>query len=310
MGYYKLLWVVYGVFFILHEISGLNSKLDFGDDSKPSLVNYNQRSIPLQYEHVHVDTKKEDNLDKVGIVCTTNCDTQNSHNGSSIVESDVVVQIKSTLNVVDKSKKPEEVPDIAVVLGTKGSGGKNEYHNVERGLQFTPVSKNFQKNNIPLTPINVQTAFPSLIPSNVNEIQNRQGIEISMRTFPAGLVSLPDGFKYKSEGLEIKVPYFEPTYHKHYFGENSPPQYAYYPGRKSIQNPVAFNNIARPNYSFSNWNGNFPIQNLKHDENCICQNRSGSGLVWYPSGDRARTLTQGRSNSFGVKIDDKLASIN
>ncbi|XP_045482664.1 uncharacterized protein LOC123686513 [Harmonia axyridis] len=317
MGYYKLFWVTCGVFAILRESHGLNSKLDFGEDSKPSLVNSNQGIIPFKYENVHVSKKKTDNLDNIGVVCTNNCDTAKSNSGKQIVETDVVVKVKSTVDITNSTKKPEEVPDIPIVLGTKGAGVKNNnYPSVERGLHYVPVSRTFQENNVQLAPINIETAFPSLMPllSGNLYVHNRPaGIEIKMKPSSAGIVSVPDGYEYRTDGLEIKVPYFEPTYHKHYFGENSPPQYAFYP-KKTVHNPVAFNNIERPTFSFSTWNRNYPSNNQKHAENCKCQNPNDHGLRWYPSQDpshnNVQRRTDGRSNHFGVQIDDKIDALN
>lgn len=270
----------------------------------------NHKSVPIKYDHVTVESKNSDNLDKIGVICTTNCDNSKSGKQTAIVKTDVVVQVKSSVDISNKSKDvSEDIPDIPVVLGTKSAGSKNMYPNVDRGLQFHPVSRNFQGNNVPLTPINIETAFPALsqfVPNNLNEGQNTHTFNI--KSAP-GLVSLPDGYKYRTDGLEIKVPYFEPTYHKHYYGENSPPQYAFYPVRKAVRNPVAFNNIPRPTYSLSSWNQNYPRQNFRHPENCICQNQTVHGLAWYPVSSN-QGQRPGRSNNIAVGIDDKLASVN
>ncbi|KAL3290177.1 hypothetical protein HHI36_023538 [Cryptolaemus montrouzieri] len=305
---------------------GLSSKLDFGDDSGASLIRTQQRSIPIRIDHVEIKKDKLDIIGKQDVKCsTTGCNTTKSKENNEVINTDVVVHVKTSVDVNNKTKEHEDVPDVPVVLGTNGVGVRNLNTNFQRGLQYQPASSQYGGNSFPLVVTNIEDAFPSLtstlVPASL--VQKHEGVDIKIKTLPPVMISMVDGYEYKTNqgGLEVKIPYFEPSYHNHYYGENSPSQVMFHPMKKSGYNPVAFN-VPRPAYSFSPWNSNkLPVlsQNPHHPTNCMCTNNQNvHGLRWYPSNSNPVTHNQkgvesrnrGRYDDPGAQINDKLAPLN
>ncbi|KAK9889513.1 hypothetical protein WA026_004795 [Henosepilachna vigintioctopunctata] len=320
---YKLM-VICAIFSFSSQVSGLSSKLDFGDDSSSFSSKSKSISAPIKTEHVEIIKKNSQNLDNLEITCSAGgCNTTNPKEDAGSVKTDVLVKVKTVVDL-EKKKKVEDIPDVPVIVGTNGAGSKNMqpiYSGALGGIQYQPTYRNYGGIYKPLEVTNIQKAFPSvttkLIPESLYRSQTRDGYDIKFKTLPPLVVNMPDGLRYKANGFELKVPYFEPSYHNHYYGENSPPQIAYYP-KKNVHNPVAFHtHVPRPVYS--NWNKNYHANapNHRHDENCNCQNKNIGGVSWYPSSGTTNIDNtvlhrryDGQSNDPGSQINDKLAPLN
>ncbi|XP_018578430.1 uncharacterized protein LOC108916614 [Anoplophora glabripennis] len=119
--------------------------------------------------------------------------------------------------------------------------------------------------------------------------------------------------KYKENGIEIKIPYFDPSYHNHYYGENPPPQYVWYSKRPNGFNPVEFKTI-KSTWTPSLWNRK--VVPHRHGSTiggegvkCTCKEEhpeAGNGLRWYPDVERKVPSF----NDPGSQINDKLAPLN
>nr|XP_023016066.1 uncharacterized protein LOC111505483 [Leptinotarsa decemlineata] len=153
-------------------------------------------------------------------------------------------------------------------------------------------------------------------------------VNINIKTLPPVAVGISDNTQsnvvetqYMSNGIELTVPYFEPSHHSHYFGEHPPPQVIYSDKKSSNFNPVEFK-LNRPTWNPSTWYNQVSShihsvtpqgQNVK----CVCQNGYVQpGMNWYS--DTNRRVSGGtpglgfmdKKGDPGSQINDKLAPLN
>lgn len=131
---------------------------------------------------------------------------------------------------------------------------------------------------------------------------------INIKTFPPATLIMTDDrsrdVRYDTNGIKLhNVPYFEPSFNNHYFGEHPPPQLIWYPKKNGILNPVEFRNNPK-----TTWKPSFgPNRNYNKqttERTCPCMDQPTIGLKWYPNNNR---------RSFGdpgSQINDKLAPLN
>lgn len=274
--------------------------------------------------------------------------TDSSDNLQDKIQTDVLVHIETKLDLSHNQPAKEtvaEIPDIPVVVGYQGARldvtadelgggtyGAKPAFTATRAEIDSPVNslrRNF--NNFPSagTGGTFSTNFPmksAFVPStgssfygyrpvdSRNNLYNPD-INVNIKTLPPVAVSVsrddemyPIHIKYRNNGTRITVPYFEPSFHSHYYGENPPTQHLWYPKTSSTINTVEFK-ATKPVWSPSQWNrqGTHRHSVTKDGETsrCFCQNGSErSGLGWYPSFRR-------NIASKSVKhIDDKLEPLN
>lgn len=275
---------------------GINSKLDFGD-SKPIVKTRSNPTIFYEKKEI-IRPKTEDNLENLGVVCTTEgCNTTKAETPN--IKTDVLVEVKTTVDLSNKTQTKEDVPDVPIILGTNGDAKtlrQNEQYDI-------PQSKNtFGNPSI----VNIEDAFPSVFApkssSRVDIINPLPSIEVKIPAY--------NGLKYHKE---IKIPYFEPSYHNHYYGENPPPQVTFYKN-VNTNNPVAFVNIPKIQ-PVSVWGKNY-ISTRVHGMDCFCRdNNLTPGLHWnsnFGSVNAARNSNRrisGTNNDPGSQINDKLAPL-
>lgn len=209
------------------------------------------------------------------VVCgDTGCnETQTTNSESKDVISDVVVHVKTSVNVPTKNTTIiEETPDVPVILGY---GNSNP--------QITPIDNLGKQSPVPGVP-----RFP----------QHRR------KYLPPKQVSLNSQPSY--------VPYLENSFHKYSFGEQPPLQYVWTPvdGGTSF-NPVEFKRFEKPStWNRVQWNDNRPagvsptygVDTSKYTT-CTCHN---PGLNWYPTTPMWRVGTR----NLNPHIDDKLGPLN
>lgn len=225
----------------------------------------------------------------------------------------------------DQNKKsktiPNETPDIPVVVGFKGARLDTT---ADDNLGLTGVTPVFVPSIYPsaigissLNPVEI-SAFPpsrrtSFYGYSSNNGFSNEGMNINIQQLPP--ITEQELFsthiKFRNNGTHLTVPYFEPSFHSHYYGENPPPQHVWYPkNTRNVVNNVEFK-TTRPVWSPSQW---FNSNNYNHRHNpkndgqvktCVCPNGKGKGgLGWYPSSTRSD------SNNPGSQINDKLAPLN
>lgn len=235
----------------------------------------------------------------------------------------------------------DQTPDVPVVIGYKGAGANTANGNV--GLNQKPYSGYNHAVNIDATPFVNRRTFhdyplgvnsrgysrnfhqkPSIIPStgtsfngyrpSSNSLFNSR-VDVLRNPLPPIAVSVataqdlyPLQMMFNNNGTLVRVPYFEQTFHRHYYGEDPPPQHFWYPKISSTTSKVEFK-TSKPV-----WYPSQPLQNPHREgshktvyvngeqETCYCGGNM-RGLNWYPS---TRTVT----NDPGSQINDKLAPLN
>lgn len=104
------------------------------------------------------------------------------------------------------------------------------------------------------------------------------------------------------------VPYFEPSFHKHHFGEQPPLQYVWPSEGGAVGfNPVEFKRFEKPpvwSRPVASFSSQFPARSNGYYTTCTCRN---PGLNWYPT--TSTWNINGRGN-LNTGIDDKLAPLN
>lgn len=286
-----------------------------------------------------------DNEKKSGLVCGSGGCNKTESADKDHIKTDVLIQIETEVDLTrDKQSKKivDDTPDIPVIVGYKGarldttsndnSGGfitkphfvpiahpAVEYPNSNNRRTFYSVPGVRRYHNIPPN----RNHNPSFVPFSGNSF-NRYGppypsnsvynSDNNLEIKPMPPISVgstndddiyPIHIKYKNNGTRITVPYFHPSFHSHYFGENPPPQHVWYPKSSTSINNVEFK-TSRPTWSPSQWyqpdHHKHTFTNDGQTTKCFCQVGSDDTVLgWYPSMRRSGTLT---------KIDDKLAPLN
>ncbi|KAJ8984291.1 hypothetical protein NQ317_009775 [Molorchus minor] len=114
----------------------------------------------------------------------------------------------------------------------------------------------------------------------------------------------------KTNTIEVQVPYFDPSFHNHYYGENPPPQVVWHHKKGMSVNPVEFK-PSKPVWRTSAWNRKVsPHRHVSSTVGsgvqCNCHNgQMTPNARWYPSFNSGSTI-----NDPGSQINDKLAPLN
>lgn len=275
--------VVHSAFFVSPlEIS---SKLDFSDTNTKSKLVRSEVSVAPKL----VD-KNGDEFQTIGIVCTngscnkTNSDASNNTNKDTL-KADVIVHIETNIDhgkTNGTATAVEDVPDIPVVVGYEGV----DTDSLEDNPDTRPGAVNaFDSDKNP----------PSMV--STTYIQDLT---------PKALFkpSVFNAVRPKENGIEVQVPYFEPAYNSHYYGENPAPQLLWYP-KTANYNPVEFKNtLNRRTWTSATapQRGYHSFRTQTEQVGCICHNsRSQKHPSWY---------TKPTVQQPGSQINDKLAPLN
>lgn len=282
--------VVWTIFAAIHSgfVSPveISSKLDFSDtNTKSKLVRSDQLGAPKL--EVSGSVKEDEGFESIGIVCSLgSCNKTKSDSASNTnkdtLKADVVVHIETKINREDKntSTTPEDIPDIPVVIGYEGADIDTSYG---AGAGAGSTFDNSDGNNGQNPALAPETNIQKLTPKSLFR--------------PSGF----NGVRSKENGIEVQIPYFEPSYNSHYYGETPAPQFLWYP-RTANYNPVEFKNTMNRR----TWSSGTPqrsYHSFRTDEGgCICHNsRSQRGPSWH---------TKPVVQQPGSQINDKLAPLN
>lgn len=249
--------------------------MDFGSDAEPKdKVTISDISLPGAHQPQNSAVTQEKSAGSaLDVVCGAGgCNTTvvKNETNKDTIDTDIVVHLKTKIGVPnptpEKTVTKEHVPDIPVVAGYGGILNKERQNNILSRADYERKNSYAQSHTKEFSP-------PGVIPN-----------------------------KYKENGVELAVPYFEPSYNNHYFGENPGPQYVWYPKSAAIRSPVAYRYGNRRTWSDPGVLGNYHAhQTASGWTPCTCQARQ---TEWYP-GAQLKSLDQVRS----PKIDGKLAPL-
>lgn len=284
---------------------------------------------------MHVEASQTNNkadFDNIGIVCVSGgCNTTKiKPDKNDTVQTDVIVHVQTKIDLnQNKSKeiisdRVEDAGDVPIVVGY---GGTKSETLVPQTL-IVPDKDNSEpilpSTNIDLEPPLINSRSDTFEPNNIYlPPSNGDGVDIKIKTMPAITVTMSTDnnnfvkdVRYKTNGIELRVPYFEPTYNKHYFGEQQP-QFVWYTRKQTNFNPVEFRNVQKSAWNPSIWNVRTPIYhkhttttaNTATAKSCSCKNQGNEGITtnlnWYPNINRRIS-----PNDPGSQINDKLAPLN
>lgn len=261
--------------------------MDFDDGKSKS--EFTVRDVYLPKEELK-SAKDSDDFENLSVVCTSGgCNktkTSESSNKANkdTISADILVHIKTKIGAESKKNNTvEDIPDIPVVVGY---GGISES---ERNNNYNP------DNNVIVTKGEVSSKnFYVPAQSHVKEI-------------PPVVVPISDSVKYKQNGIGLQVPYFEPAYNNHYFGEKPLQQYAWYVKPQGSR-PEALNQYRGVNgnrrglYGIPQGHYHYYMTTPPGSTTCNCQKPDYYRLYAPNVGRRYN----GQTN---VKIDDKLAPL-
>lgn len=267
--------------------------------------------------------------------------TESTNIAQDRIETDVVVHIETKLDLnlgKDSKKVIDDTPDIPVVIGYKGAkldttvddhrgvfnanpifvpsiypgtvpsntGNRRTFHNSAVGGSSENLSPNLYRKP--------SDSFYGYRPFNPSNNLYNSKVNVNIKTLPPVAVSLstdeeiyPIHIKYKNNGTRISIPYFEPSFHSHYYGENPPPQHLWSPKSSNAINNVEFKTTRPTGFPSQLYRSNNHRHAFTNDgqNRCFCQGRTGNtGLSWYPSAG-----SSGITNP-GSQINDKLAPFN
>lgn len=153
-----------------------------------------------------------------------------------------------------------------------------------------------------------------------NMINPNPEVNINFRSSPPIAMDITSDLlttNFKTSGIEMSVPYFDSSLHRHHYSETPPPQYVLYPKHVGVMNPVEFK-VMRPNWRPSQWQNQFnqdrhgvlPTGTVK----CFCENDGRTDFHGYRSETgRSSVYSPSRVDSVndpGAQINDKLAPLN
>lgn len=202
----------------------------------------------------------------VGVVCvdgicnSTELNNQAQKQASDNLSADVIVQVVT--NVKDINNKTTAVADgndVPIVVGYAGTGIKN-----------------------------------SEVDSAINRRVDGSG-EVMIQSGTAGKENNPNYNVYQigreNDIGQHQVPYFNPGFNTHYFGEQPPPHFVWYRRRNnygSVHNPQAFYGTNRPYKPYNHWQIKYPTATTQaapptswSSTACDCSNQNQA--KWYPS---------------------------
>lgn len=248
---------------------------------------------------------KYNDFDSIGVVCTSQSCNKTTAKTEGI-STDVLVHVKTNVNLAAPNTTKEDVPDIPIVLGYGGLSSQNP---TPGGYPRNPV---VAENDPVLN--NENGAF---IPSNPTIVPLPQPSYNFKASRPAVYHHRHDTRNYKHvgfqpNGIQIQIPHL-PYFNNHYFGENPPPQLVWYPKGNPSFNPLEFKRVPRPSSTPLSWNYNrirpsspeYPKYDVSSAATtCTCQT---NGLNRYPT---LSPSWQVSSNAHESHIDDKLAPLN
>lgn len=249
-------------------------------------------------------SEKHKDFGNIGIVCTSQACNKTTTKTEGI-STDVLVHVKTNVNVAVPNTTKEDVPDIPIVLGYGGLSSQNPTpsgYPTNPRVADNPVFNNENNHFVPSNPETIPLPQPSynFKPSRPTAHHPRY----NTRNYK--------NVGFQTNGIQIQIPHL-PNFNNHYFGENPPPQLVWYPKGNPSFNPLEFKRVHRPSSNPLSWNYNriqpsspgYPKYDVTSAATtCTCQT---NGLNRYP------TLTpswQVSSNAHESHIDDKLAPLN
>lgn len=326
--------------FFTGEPTGISSKLDFGDPQptaslRSSMPDSNIVSVdsPVKYtittKTVESVAKPMDDFDDIGIVCVSggcNKTKNSSDSGVNTVKTDVIVHVETKVNLNNENKtQVNDTPDVPIVLGVKGTkwDPNNGQDNPENPIYVTdPYSRSDFESSLDSN--TRQDASRGFDFKPLEDIANVRGsypvTNINDYSTPVVTTNDRNRYNYNSNGIEVQVPYFEPSFQNHYYGENPPQQLVWYPMRGGRYNNGNFGAFPKSSWRPSAWQPRYQNSNFRYEssttlpirtksEDCACKtDHLGRSLNWYPS----TSFVGGspRNNDPGSQINDKLAPLN
>lgn len=222
---------------------------------------FNLKSIaPLMTRNA--DSKLD--FSTVGVVCidgrcnSTELNNQAQKQASDSLSTDVIVQVVTNVkDINNKTSAAADDNDVPVVVGYAGTGIKN-----------------------------------SEVDSAINRRVDGTG-EVTFQTGTTGKENNPNYNVYQlgreNDIGQHQVPYFNPGFNTHYFGEQPPPHFVWYRRRNdygNARNPQAFYGANRPYKPYNNWQIKYstatPVASptgWTSTTGCDCSNQG----KWYPS---------------------------
>lgn len=273
---------------------GISSKLDFGNDNEKPKSFVIKEDGSSRYKIVENERKSD--FDSIGVVCVSgNCNKTNDESNGG-VSTDVVVHVRTNVNISGTNNTKEEVPDVPVVAGYGSSG----VHNIVNNDFDRPTTYNTRPEVmttpqfVPINPEIINIPSPS-----VNYRHNRPVYH--PRTDPRNHKNV--GFQ--SNNVEIQIPH-RPHYINHYYGEHPPPQLIWYQNGRSTYNPLEFKRLNTVQSNGFNWNN---IRSLTTNQlpittrtTCTCND----GTTYYPTTQQYHV----HKRTTDIQIDDKLNPLN
>lgn len=270
--------------------------------------------------------------------------TKPSDGSTDKAAADVIVKVETRVNLSENRTKQEvgETPDIPVVMGYGGTQLENSgadgtvtpnykaiyspnpntvhiptfnpvFPNNRRASympsSFVPIFNHYPSHSMADFPRNYHTYQGSGSNNNAptittNSFSSVEPNLINIKTIPIFGNNEVKSADYSKNMVGVIVPYFEPSHHSHYYGEN-PPQYIHYPKQNSFYNPVEFKTVRTtwsPSLLYNNIPHNLYSATEDNDVKCTCQ--KGAGMTWSPNHNRKH---------FNVnpvaQVDDKLAPL-
>lgn len=177
--------------------------------------------------------------------CNTSSQNTKENTGDKL-STDILVQVVTNVKEENKTKVEDDT-DVPVIVGYSGTNMKNS--------DFDLTNRRIDDSDV-----KIQTGK--------NDDKNFYHIGNEVR---------PDVHQHE-------VPYFNPNFNNHYFGESPPPQFVWYRRRTNGQNPSMYRPNNRP-YKPWHWQLKYAAPTVTPvgwttTTQCSCSN---PGLKWYPS---------------------------
>lgn len=268
-------------------------------------------------------SNENEKLEEVAVVCVSGgCNTTqiNSDSNKDGITADVVVHVKTKVDPGStKNESKEVVADVPVVVGYGGTNGVAST-NINQRPPTNPNS--ILHTTVDTNPVLVPTkdSYPRTnYPGSGRRIGqtnvfNPYNVPFRTNTRPPVYVQPNyNGRNYKNvrydsnNAIEVQIPYFEPSFNKHYFREYTPPQFVWHPKVNQGYNPVAFKPINKANWDPLGWNlrrPNYMYETVSTTCSCPVHRNPDN---WQIRSLHARNVENVKSNAH---IDDKIAPLN
>lgn len=302
-----------------------------------------------------------------GAGCNTTKTNNGNKNANGTIQTDIVVHVETKVDLKDNNKFNSnsksttnapigDLPDVPVVVGYKGT-------ELDRTTS-DPSSRSFN----PSPPIVISDLDPLLSttkymkPSSFSfqsSVQSRidssaandffyppstlsatspidSKVNININAPPSASVALSANnndknykYGYNSNGIELRTAYLQPSsFSNHYFSENIPHQYLFYPKKpssSSLFNPVEFKHQSAGaghkslwNYAYYPYNFEQNNYNHRHTSTTVCSCKVGKGInttppplpgtaAWHRQNNGYGNSVRRNFNNPGSQINDKLA---